>query len=136
MGFNEPLLLQKMDAQMSYLSERQSLLAQNVANIDTPSYRAQDLKKLDFNEMLSTETNRLPMAATSAGHLTGTMDTGGHYSAIKERKTVEKKLLGNNINLEEQLGKISDVSAQHQLTSSLIHKYNQLYTTALDSHGS
>ena len=37
---------------MKWLTARQSVLAQNIANSDTPNYRARDLKPLEFREMI------------------------------------------------------------------------------------
>ena len=60
----EPLLIQKLSANLSYLTERQAVLSQNIANIDTPRYKANDLKKVDFNKLVATNS-RLEMKATS-----------------------------------------------------------------------
>ena len=37
-------------SKMSWLGQRQTVLAQNIANADTPSYRAKDLEALDFQK--------------------------------------------------------------------------------------
>ena len=134
--FTEPLIVQKMNTQLGYLTERQAILSQNIANVDTPDYRAQDLKKMSFDDMVSSSSTHLPMATTSGKHLSSLSTNNGNFDPIFERKPVEKKPFGNNVVLEEQLEKVSDVGAQHQLTSTLLHKYNTLYRTAVDSHGS
>ena len=38
---------------MGWLSERQTVLAQNIANSDTPGYKAKDLRLPDFSSMLN-----------------------------------------------------------------------------------
>ncbi|WP_080894798.1 flagellar basal body rod protein FlgB, partial [Ralstonia solanacearum] len=53
-------------------SQRHQLLASNIANADTPSYKARDF---DFQSALQKATGQqsgssLPMTATAAGHLT------------------------------------------------------------------
>jgi flagellar basal-body rod protein FlgB len=37
---------------MDWLSQRQTVLSQNVANADTPNYQPRDLKTLDFRAEL------------------------------------------------------------------------------------
>ena len=135
MSQNDPLLIQKMNVQMKYLTERQALLSQNIANIDTPSYSAQDLKKLNFEEVLGNSASHMTLATTSAKHISPRDNTSA-FDSQKLRNTFEKKPAGNNVVLEEEMGKVSDVGAQYQLTSSLLKKYNALYREAIDSHGS
>lgn len=133
MSLTEPLLMQKLSAQLSYLTERQGLLAQNIANIDTPNFQAKDLKKMNFDDMVSNESSRLEMRTSSAKHLSGINAGTDKYTHIKDRTASEKKPVGNNVVLEDQMGKISDVSAQHQLTTTLMRKFNQLYRNAIDN---
>ena len=55
-----------MAKRLSWLGERQQVLANNVANADTPGYRARDLKALSFKKVLGGEGAKLGMAATNA----------------------------------------------------------------------
>lgn len=52
-------LLKKID----WLEERQKVLAQNIANADTPNYQAQDVAPLDFKELVDISERK-----TSAWH--------------------------------------------------------------------
>ena len=116
-------------AHMKYMSQRQGVLAHNIANIDTPSYKANDLKKVDFNKML-VANSRLELAATSPQHLVGTLPNSGAFSTVKERNSFEEKPNKNNVVLEDQMGKISDTNAQFQLSSSMLRKFTSLYRKA------
>ncbi len=135
MSSTEPLLIQKLSAQLGYLTERQTLLAKNIANIDTPSYRAQDLKKPDFDAMVKGNGSSLPMRTTSAKHLQSSSAGASRFAIDTNFEAVESKPGGNNVVLEEQMGNISDVGAQHQLTSTLLKKFHQLYRIAVDNKG-
>ena len=42
MTSNNPVLIQLLDNHMRYMAQRQAVLSQNIANLDTPSYKAQD----------------------------------------------------------------------------------------------
>lgn len=131
----EPLLIQKLSANLSYLTERQAVLSQNIANIDTPNYQAQDIKKPDFEALAQHATTQIGMRTTAGKHMHGTLGGSGHFKAEKDKIAIEKKPLGNTVTLEEQMGYISDVGAQHQLTTTLLHKYHALYRAALESRG-
>lgn len=131
----EPRIVQRLGTQVNYLSQRQALLSQNIANIDTPSYRAQDLKKLKFEDLASVLTHRIDMRMTAPNHLPPVFQDAGDFRSEKTRKTFEKKPVGNNVVLEEQMGHLSDVGAQSQLSTTLLKKFHQLYRTAVDSKG-
>jgi flagellar basal-body rod protein FlgB len=130
----EPLLIQKLNTQISYLSERQTLLSQNIANIDTPGYHAKDLKKLDFDGMVNESGGHLVMRTTSPKHIS-TMQKGERFAVDSRFEAVNEKPGGNNVILEEQMGNISDVGAQHQMASTLLRKFHQLYRNAATIKG-
>jgi flagellar basal-body rod protein FlgB len=52
MGFLESVLTEMIDQKMRYSSQRVSVLAQNIANVDTPGFKAKDVQAPDFNQML------------------------------------------------------------------------------------
>ena len=119
-----------LSTQMRYLTQRQGVLSQNIANIDTPNYKAQDLKKLDFANMASAESNRLEMRATSGKHLTGTGGRGT-FGSQDVRSTFEITPVGNNVGLEEEMAKISRTGADYQVASSMYKKFTTMYRAAL-----
>jgi len=53
MDLNGIPLFSLISGRMSWLSARQSVLAENVANGDTPNYAARDIKPLDFQTILA-----------------------------------------------------------------------------------
>src|SRR5262249_21970299 len=58
---------------LGYLGERQRVIAQNVANTDTPGYAPRDLKAFTFSASLQSQVGSLTMqpSQTSAGHMPG-----------------------------------------------------------------
>ena len=125
-----PALMRMLSTQMGYTTERQGVLAANMANIDTPAYSARDLKKLDFSKMASLESKRLEMATTAPQHSGGTLGNKMRIQDEKNRKPFETTPTKNSVVLEEQMAKISDNNAQFQMSSTLLKKYTQLYRTA------
>jgi flagellar basal-body rod protein FlgB len=135
MDVKEPALNTMMKGHMKYMANRQKVLAQNIANIDTPGYKARELKKLDFQKLATTSSSQLDMRTTSPAHLSGTL-TGGSlaFASEKDRSTFETTPTQNNVVLEDQMGKISDTGAQYQLSSSLMRKFTGLYRKAAGSN--
>ena len=130
MDVNEPALNIMMKGHMKYMTNRQTVLAQNIANIDTPGYKARELEKLDFKKMVDNQTSRLGMNLTSPLHIAGTLPDMGDFKSIKDRDTFETRPTQNNVVLEDQMGKISDTNAQFQLSSTMLKKFTSLYRTA------
>ena len=126
-------LLEAITKRMSWLGERQSVLAQNVANADTPGYTAKDVAPPSFAQLVSGAAQRLPMAVTSPGHITPVSDAGDFK--ITPQKTSERSINGNAVQLEDQMMKISDTANDYALTTSLYRQQLGLIKTAL-GHGS
>ena len=53
---------------MQYLSERQKVLATNIANVNTPNYVAKDIKEPEFGN--SSNLSNLSMSITNSKHMT------------------------------------------------------------------
>ena len=93
---------------MDVRARRQSVLASNLANLDTPHYVPRDL---DFKEALRREVESLeasPLARTSPGHLTGTeTGTSGGVTEAVERPDRPAGADGNAVDLDRQLARAS-----------------------------
>ena len=110
MGVADIPLLSQIKGRMTWLDERQRLIAQNVANSDTPGYVGRDLRApTDFAAALR-DGGGLRMAQTSNGH----MPVGGPNGAPVARFTSEKSpdsettLDGNAVVVEEQMLKMAE----------------------------
>ncbi len=97
-------LFQALGAKMDYLNQRQSVIAQNVSNADTPGYRPKDLEKVDFSTMLKAQSGKksVSVATTDDGHLPNAMNSVDP-KARKQRHTYEVAPAGNAVIMEEQL---------------------------------
>ena len=107
MGFADIPLLDQIKGRMTWLDARQRVVAQNVANADTPGYMARDLKApTDFARALR-EGGGLTMVRTSAAHLPS---ANGPVARFKSDKTPDSEttLDGNSVVVEEQMLKMAE----------------------------
>lgn len=124
-------IFKMMTAKMDWLERRQSVLAQNIANADTPGYVPKDLEKLDFKRKFRNEAFRLHLAVTNPNHIQSKIQQTS-FSDVKEAKhTYETSPTGNSVILEEQLVKVADNASAHQLATSLYRKNLNLFRIAL-----
>jgi len=127
-----------MKTKLSYMSERQSLLAQNVANADTPDYKAKDVKAPDFGKMLKTlntsggkTVQKLQLATTSSGHLANGVGPQSEFKTILRPNTDELNPNGNNVAIEEEMSKVAENQAEYQKVLSLYSKTIGMFKIAI-----
>ena len=122
-------LFQLAERRLRWLDQRQQVLAQNIANVDSPGYAARDLRPFAAELTRHIDPN---LARTQPGHLSGARPANG---AQVQRDRVETTLDGNRVSLDDQLMKVSDTESHQGLTSSLYRKYLGLFRTALGRTG-
>jgi flagellar basal-body rod protein FlgB len=131
MDLSKLTLFKLMGAKMSYLGERQKVIAQNIANADTPQYRPSDLKKMDFQSVLRGD-QRIKMAATHQVHLAGSRPSSAfQVEKAAFGKTYETAPNGNSVVLEEQMMKTAEVQSNYQLAANLYSKNLTMMRTAI-----
>jgi len=127
-------LFKLMGRKMGWLTQRQEVLAQNIANADTPQYKAQELKPFSFRDALS-EGRRLQPAATAAAHLTGTTAASGTVREQRVRNPYETSPDGNSVVIEEQMMKLSQNGMDYQTVTNLYRKQVALLKQAMGRGG-
>lgn len=131
MDLNKLTLFGMLKGRMGWLARRQEVLAQNIANSDTPNYKPKDLKPLDFKRYLRGTQARIPLATTSPKHFAGTRSSMSPYAEMQNVKSYETAPNGNAVVLEEQMGKISETQLQHSLSTELYRKHIGMIKIAL-----
>lgn len=100
----------------THANARQQLLARNVANADTPGFRAQDLGSFDRLVESGTLGPGLTMAATRPGHLTG---EGWRAAGRVVNAGSEASPNGNTVSLEEEMFRQAEIRREHQMALSV-----------------
>jgi flagellar basal-body rod protein FlgB len=121
---------------MSYLTQRQGVIADNIANAYTPNFKAKDL--VSFDEVLKTSAGGqggtgggIQMAVTNAMHLGGAGGGAAKYQTRIEDNPYEIKPNGNGVILEQQMTQLAQTSADYAMVTSLYHKSVGLLKLAL-----
>ncbi|MBL4721319.1 MAG: flagellar basal body rod protein FlgB [Alphaproteobacteria bacterium] len=131
MNIQDVKVVQMMTDRMKWLSQRQRVLAENVANSDTPNYVAKDMKKVDFEKIASARHFQMELATTHSSHYSASR-LHSQMGAVQENQTpVETSPTGNSVVIEEELIKVADTVVQYQLMTSLYKKQLGMYRMAL-----
>ena len=104
--FDTPYVMQMAQTLARHAGARQAQIAKNIANADTPGYRAQDLKP--FSESF----RESGMKATRVQH----MQMPGSTDAFRTVKVPgATSPNGNNVSLEEEMVRASDAKSAHDM---------------------
>ena len=122
-------LLDVLRERMSWLSARQNVLSQNVANVDTPGYSAIDLKPVDFEKVLKDATDSSEfqggLTVTDPNHISVAPQSSGYDKSIDQT--------GDAVSVEEEMMKVADTQAQYQAATNIYAKAISMMRTAIDS---
>lgn len=125
----QPIHLFELAAQQSrYLSTSQSVIADNVANANTPGFRARALQP--FSEVL--DHTQLSLAATSPAHL-GLTPADAQAAAAVEDQPWEVSESGNSVSLEQEMIKAGDVNRTFSLNASLVKAFHGMLMASVRS---
>ena len=130
MELNKLTLFGMVKGQMKWLNKRQEVLAQNVANADTPDYKPQDLKTVNFREVMREQHKRDMMNKMSGTAVAG-LGNSSAFKTEENRTPYETSPDGNAVVLEEQMGKIGETQMKYQLTNELYRKHIGMIKIAL-----
>ena len=130
MSLQSTTLAGMMHEKMAWASQRQTVLAQNVANANTPGYAAKDVEALDFKKTLGFGTPRPVMTRTHTNHISAPGDTNP-YEVSKSVGGYEVSPDGNRVVLEEQMMKLNSTNTDHKIATNLFKKYMHMYKIAL-----
>ena len=123
--------LSALRTRMQWHQERQSVLAENVSNSDTPNFRPRDLVEPKFEKSGAPAGTMGPLAMvqTTSGHIGGA--NGGTSFDQNRRVGFETRPAGNAVTLEEEMMKASANQMDFAAASSLYSKSLHLLKTAI-----
>ncbi len=112
------------------LSQRQTAISRNMANIDTPGYHAQTVSfEQALQQALHTQS-RLPMEVTDAAHLSGVNRSPAVISQVS-RPGGSERADGNNVDLDVELTDMAQTGISYQAVTTAVNlKLDLLKTIA------
>lgn len=119
---------------MDWLSRRQEVLSENVANANTANYQAKDLAPLTFKNLLA-QDQAVRAATTNPMHISPEVEPA-RFETVKEKQPEESKPNGNSVLIEEQMEKIGDVKGKYELAINLFTKNLTMLKTAIGKSSS
>lgn len=116
--------LSALQNRMGWLSDRQKVVAENVANASTPGFKPSDLTAQDFTAMVQGQApdgGNLGLSVTDAMHIEP-QGLGPAHARTVISPDSETTLNGNSVVLEEQMLKMSESRMQFQAAVGFYEK--------------
>ncbi|TXR47213.1 flagellar basal body rod protein FlgB [Phyllobacterium endophyticum] len=121
-------LFELASRQAEWLSVRQAAVSGNVANANTPGFKARDVEP--FMDVL--EQTQLTMAATNPVHLE--IDASGVAATqLRTDATTEQNHSKNTVSLEEEMVKSGEINRQFSLNTSIVKAFHRMMLSAVRS---
>lgn len=123
----ELTLIRMASAMARHAGARHRVIAENVANADTPGYLARDVKPFSYyvNEELTPRATR-PEHVGAGGPL-----TSSRLPAAMMDDTVQTTGNGNSVSLEREMLKGVEAQGQHTLAMTVYRKTHELLRMGL-----
>ena len=135
MGFTDLPLLGQIKGRLSWLDERQRVIAQNVANSDTPGYVGRDLNTpTDFAAALRQGGGGVQMTRTSAMHIAPANANVQRFQTT-DAPDSETTLDGNAVVVEEQMLKMAESRMAYDAAIGFYQKSMQMLRLAAKAPG-
>ncbi|WP_172330260.1 FlgB family protein [Mangrovicoccus sp. HB161399] len=126
--FSSLEIFRTASALAAHSSSRQTILSQNIANADTPGYRAQDIRP--FAESYDGLSEPFQMKATRAGHIRTTGDPYAFGQGAVDRPG-DASPNGNTVSLEQEMLNAAETKYSHDVALTVYRSGLNLLRTSL-----
>ncbi|ENN84068.1 putative flagellar basal-body rod protein [Rhizobium freirei PRF 81] len=116
--------------QAEWLQARQEVVAGNIANANTPKYRAKDVTP--FQAVL--DNQNVAMARTNPAHLSGNDFSSSGNINVQEaslNQEIGVQESGNTVGLEDELSKSGEIKRQYSLNTALVSSFHRMMLMAV-----
>jgi flagellar basal-body rod protein FlgB len=122
-------ILDMLRTKMQWHQERQRVLAENIANADTPHFQPSDLTPLTFDRARPA-TQAVALVRTNPAHVAAAL-SGGAGSFDSKQVGSKTRPSGNAVSLEDEMLKVAQNQMDHQAAATLYAKSLGLVKTAI-----
>ncbi|MGZ9812581.1 FlgB family protein [Pseudoroseicyclus sp. H15] len=128
--FEDLTIFRMADSMARHAAARTALAARNLANADTPGYRAREMPS--FADITAGEGTPGPMAlrATRAGHIASPAPTALARAELAGDQTSPN---GNSVSLEQEMVRASEAEREHGRALAIYRHSMQVLRTAIGS---
>jgi flagellar basal-body rod protein FlgB len=115
-----------LEKMLSFIEQRQHMLVENIANVDTPDYKSKQLDVSQFQKSLRKAIDQREQSGGSILKIEDTrqfrQDRSGRLQVMPETDPAENILFHDksNMRIERQMSMLAENSMMHQMTTQLL----------------
>lgn len=121
-------ILSMLRTKMQWHQERQRVLAENVANADTPNFRPSDLALPDFER--PENNSAVTLARTSLRHIVSDTEQSNSFQPARGSH-FQVRPGGNAVSVEDEMMKVAGNQMDYQAATELYARSLKLIKTAI-----
>jgi flagellar basal-body rod protein FlgB len=130
MALSDIPILSMLRTKMEWHQARQKVLAENVANADSPEFRPHDLAMPDFERQTHRPISTVSLTRTEGDHIAGTPASSPNFRS-QTQGGYEIRPTGNAVSLEDEMMKVAANQMDFQAATALYTHSLNLIKTAL-----
>jgi flagellar basal-body rod protein FlgB len=112
-------------SQAQWMSLRQAAISSNVANANTPGYKAQDIEP--FNKLL--DAKMVAVTVTSPMHIAA--GPSMRAQGMRKGESWEVVHSGNSVSLEQEMLKAGDINRDYSLNTAIVKSFYRMFMTSV-----
>jgi flagellar basal-body rod protein FlgB len=103
------------------------MIADNIANANTPGYRAKDIRP--FSEVL--DQTQITMAATSPAHIVPASEELAAAARSSDNEATDMTISGNSVSLEQEMMKEGAINRSYTINTNIKRAFHQMMLSVL-----
>ncbi|MBA4382146.1 MAG: flagellar basal body rod protein FlgB [Sideroxydans sp.] len=114
-------MFQFQQVALNLRAARQELIASNIANADTPNYKAKDINFANaLQGALAGTTEKLPMTASAPDHLRGNVGESVMGAPVQYRIPLQRSADGNTVDMDVERAQFADNALRYEASVRFI----------------
>ena len=140
MAFSDIPILGALKSKLKWHQARQGVLAQNIANANTPKYQPRDLERVDFSSMVPQSTRNSSSISTQKTHAfhisLPSISIGSSVNSYEVKTSQDWEITpnGNAVSLEDQMIKVTENQMEYQAATTLYSRSLGLLRLAIGNN--
>lgn len=111
--------INKLDYAMTTASVKQNVIAENIANVDTPGFKAKDIQFYDVMNEYMGNGKKLPLARTNEKHLPPSGKVTDPSAYVYDQNNPSVRNDGNDVNEDYEMSQMAENTVRYQMLSQM-----------------
>ncbi len=132
------MILNKLDSALGFhqnalriRAQRQEVIAANIANADTPNYKARDIDFKSAMQQVTAQTTVNGLSTTSANHMNGGTSTNAGLGEPLFRPVMQGSVDGNTVDMDVERNAFADNAIRYQASLQMMNGQIKKMLTAI-----